>query len=80
VENSSAKAGSRTPPSWYASTVYSTEEPALKSVTDAIEALDAIRRRVGAHGLEGQVAAVWAMVGEVDPELAKVASHYASIC
>jgi hypothetical protein len=56
--------------------VYSTQELALKGVTDAIEQLDAIRRRSGAHGLEGQVAAVWAMVGEVDPELAKVASQY----
>ena len=59
--------------------MYSTEELALKGVTDAIEQLDAVRRRAGAHGLEGQVAAVWAMVGEVDPELAKVASKYASI-
>jgi hypothetical protein len=60
--------------------VYSTQELALKSITDAIEQLDAIRRRAGAHDLEGQVAAVWAMVGEVDPELAKVASRYASAC
>ena len=74
------KARSRTPPTWYASTVYSTHELALKCVTDAIEQLDAIRRRAGAHDLEGQVAAVWAMVGEVDPELAKVASRYASTC
>jgi hypothetical protein len=58
--------------------VYSTEELALKSVTDAIDQLDAIRRCTGAHGLEGQVAAVWAMVGEVNPELAKVASQYAA--
>jgi hypothetical protein len=78
VENSAAKACSRAPPAWYASTVYSTQELALKSVTEAIEQLDAIRRRAGAHDLEGQVAAVWAMVGEVDPELAKVASKYAS--
>jgi hypothetical protein len=60
--------------------VYSTQELALKSITDAIEQLDAIRRCAGAHDLEGQVAAVWAMVGEVNPELAKVASQYASSC
>jgi hypothetical protein len=60
--------------------VYSTGEIALKSVTDAIEQLDAMRKHAGAHDLEGQVAAVWAMVGEVDPELAKVASKYASGC
>jgi hypothetical protein len=63
---------------WYASTVYSTQELALKSVTDAIEQLDAIRRGAGAQDLEGRVAAVWAMVGEVHPELAKVAARYAS--
>jgi hypothetical protein len=60
--------------------VYSTQELALKSVTDAIEQLDEIRRRAGADDLEGQVAAVWAMVGEIHPELAKLASRYASTC
>jgi hypothetical protein len=78
VENSLVKACSRLPPTWYASTVYSTQELALKSVTDAIEHLDAVRRRAGAHDLEAQVAAVWAMVGEMDPGLAKVASLYAN--
>jgi hypothetical protein len=76
VENHRAKARSRAPPTWYASTVYSTQELALESVTEAIERLDAIRRSSGARDLEGQVAAVWAMVGELDPELAKVAAQY----
>jgi hypothetical protein len=58
--------------------VYSTQEIALKSVTEAIDRLDAVRRHAGAHDLEVQVAAVWAMVGEMDPELAKVASQYAN--
>jgi capsule polysaccharide export protein KpsE/RkpR len=56
--------------------VYSTQELALESVTEAIERLDAIRRSSGARDLEAQVAAVWAMVGELDPELAKVAARY----
>jgi hypothetical protein len=58
--------------------VYSTQELALKCVTDAIEALDALRRSGGALDLAAEVAAVWALVGEADPELAKVASRYAS--
>ena len=78
MDNSLRKAGSRAPPTCYASTVYSTGELALQGVTDAIEQLDAVRRHGGADDLEDQVAAVWAMVGEVDPELAKLASRYTS--
>jgi hypothetical protein len=59
--------------------VYSTqEETALKRVTDAIDHLDALRRSPDPQNLEAQVAAVWAMVGTIDPELAKVASRYAT--
>jgi hypothetical protein len=76
VDNSCAKACADAPPAWYASTVYSTRELALKGVTEAIEELDAVRRSRGAGDLEAQVAAVWAMVRELDPELAKVASRY----
>lgn len=58
--------------------VYSSQEYALKCVTDAIEKLDAKRRTADPGDLETQVADVWAMVGAMDPELAKVASRYAS--
>jgi hypothetical protein len=51
-------------------------EAALKSVTDAIERLDASWRTGDSADLEAQVAAVWEMVGAMDPELAKVAQQY----
>jgi hypothetical protein len=52
-------------------------ETALKCVTDAIDRLDASWRSADAADLEAQVAAVWEIVGAVDPELAKLASRYA---
>jgi hypothetical protein len=58
--------------------VYSSQEFALKCVTDAIEQLDARCRAADPGDLEAQVAALWAMVGAIDPELAKVASRYAT--
>jgi hypothetical protein len=58
--------------------VYSSRELALKCVAEAIEQLDASRRTADSADLEAQVAAVWALVGEMDPELARVASRYAS--
>jgi hypothetical protein len=58
--------------------VYSSQEYALQCVADAIEKLDAKRRTADPGDLETQVADVWAMVGAMDPELAKVASRYAS--
>jgi hypothetical protein len=57
--------------------VYSTQEVALKRVTDAIERLDANRATGDALALQAQVAAVWALVGEIDPDLARQASRYA---
>jgi hypothetical protein len=56
--------------------VYSTQEFALKCVTDAIDQLDASRRAADSRDLEAQVAAVWAMVGAMHPELAELASRY----
>jgi len=56
--------------------VYSTQEFALKCVTDAIDQLDARCRATDPEDLEAQVAAVWALVGAMDPELAKLASRY----
>jgi hypothetical protein len=62
----------------YASTVYSTQELALQQVTEAIDELDAMLRSTNSADLEVQVAAVWELVGEMNPELAKLASRYAS--
>jgi hypothetical protein len=78
VENGFMKACQRAPPTWYPSTVYSIGELALKGVTEAIDRLDASLRNADSRDLEGQVAAVWALVGEMDPELAKLASRYTS--
>jgi hypothetical protein len=45
-------------------------------VAQAIDELDARRRSADSIGLEAQVAAIWAMVSEIDPELARLASRY----
>jgi hypothetical protein len=52
-------------------------ERALRRVADAIEELDASRRVADPEELEVRVAALWAMVGALDPKLAKLASRYA---
>jgi uncharacterized protein YicC (UPF0701 family) len=56
--------------------VCSTDESALRRVAEAIDELDAKRKSADSSGLEAQVAAIWAMVSEIDPELARLASHY----
>ena len=56
----------------------SIDESALRRVAEAIDQLDADRKRADPDDLEAQVAAVWAMVREIDPELARVASKYAN--
>ena len=47
-------------------------------MAEAIEQLDASRKKADSGDLEAQVAAVWAMVREIDPELARLAARYAS--
>ena len=47
-------------------------------MAEAIDQLDASRKSAGSSGLEAQVAAVWALVSEIDPELARLAARYAS--
>ena len=47
-------------------------------VAEAIDQLDADRKSADSSGLEARIAAVWAMVREIDPELARLASGYAS--
>ena len=56
----------------------SIDESALRRVAEAIDQLDADRKSADSAGLEARIAAVWAMVREIDPELARLASGYAS--
>jgi len=58
--------------------VCSIDEAALRRVAEAIDQLDANRRNLDPSGLEAQVAAIWAMVREIDPELARLESGYTS--
>jgi hypothetical protein len=45
-------------------------------VAEAIDRLEADRVSTDAADLEARVAAVWSMVSEIDPELARLASGY----
>jgi hypothetical protein len=58
--------------------VCSIDESALRRVAEAIDQLDADRKRADSSGLEARIAAVWAMVSEIDPELARLVSRYAN--
>jgi len=57
--------------------VCSTDEAAWQRVAEAIDQLEAARNHAGAADLAAQIAAVWAMVSELDPELARLVSGYA---
>jgi hypothetical protein len=46
-------------------------------VAEAIDRLDAERRDADPARLAAQIAAIWAMVAEIDPKLARLASRYA---
>jgi hypothetical protein len=58
--------------------VCSTDEFALRRVAEAIDQLDADRKSADSADLEARIAALWAMVREIDPELARLASGYAN--
>jgi hypothetical protein len=60
----------------YASTVCSSDPPALGRLVEAIERLEADRAATDSAGLAARIATVWSMVGELDPELARLASGY----
>ena len=49
---------------------------ALRRVAEAIDRLEADRRNTDAADLEARIAAVWSMVSEIDPDLARLASRY----
>ena len=54
----------------------SIDESALQLVAEAIDKLEADHRSGATSVLEEQVAAVWAMVRDIDPELARLISGY----
>ncbi len=57
--------------------VCSIDEVALRRVAEAIDQLDADRKSADPADLEARIAAVWAMVGDIDPELARLTFRYA---
>jgi hypothetical protein len=56
--------------------VCSIDGGALRRVMEAIDRLEAERGNTDAADLEARVAAVWSMVSEIDPDLARLASRY----
>ena len=58
--------------------VCSIDESAFRRLAEAIDQLDADRKSADAAALEARIAAVWAMVWEIDPELARLTSKYAN--
>ena len=76
VESGCAEAPARDPSGCYDSTVCSTEGGALRRVAEAIDQLEADRQNTDPADLEARIAAVWSMVTEIDPELARLASRY----
>ena len=63
-------------PGCYPSTVCSSDQSALRRLLEAIEQLEADRTAAGSADLEARIAAIWSMVGDIDPELARLASGY----
>jgi hypothetical protein len=53
------------------------EDPAFRRVAEAIDRLEADRADADGTALAARVAAVWSMVRDMDPELARLASGYA---
>ena len=58
--------------------VCSIDESVLRRLAEVIDQLDADRKSADAAALEARIAAVWAMVREIDPELARLTSKYAN--
>ena len=76
VDSSSAEAPARASPGCYDSTMCSSDGGALQRVAEAIDRLEADRVNTDAADLEARVAALWSMVTEIEPELARLASGY----
>jgi hypothetical protein len=58
----------------------SNEGAALRRLAEAINQLEADRGNTDATDLAARVAAVWLMVSEIHPELARLASGYDKPC
>jgi hypothetical protein len=58
--------------------VCSIDESVLRRLAETIDQLDADRKSADVAALEARIAAVWAMVREIDPELARLTSKYAN--
>jgi hypothetical protein len=56
--------------------VCSSDKSALRRLTEAIEQLEADRTAADSAYLEARIAAVWSMVSDLDPELARLESGY----
>jgi hypothetical protein len=76
VDSSCAEVPARAAADCYDSTVCSSEGDALRRVAAAIDRLEAERGNTDAGDLAARIAAVWSMVSEIDPELARLASGY----
>ena len=76
VDGTCAEAPAGAAPGCYDSTVCSIEGAALRRVAEAIDRLEADRGNTDAADLAARVAAIWSMVSEIDPELARLASGY----
>ena len=49
-------------------------------MAEAIDELDADRKSADSAALAARIAAVWAMVREIDPQLARLVAKYANPC
>ena len=76
METGTVKARTRAAPDCYPSTVCSIDDPALMRVAEAIDRLEADRQVTDTADLEARISAVWSMVSDIDPELARLASRY----
>ena len=76
MDSGCAERPARGAPGCYGSTVCSIEGGALRRVTEAIDRLEADRQNTDAADLAARIAAVWSLVSEIDPELARLASGY----
>jgi len=76
VDTGVAETGTRATSGCYPSTVCSIDDPALRRVAEAIDRLEADRQGADSADLEARIAAVWSMVSDIDPELARLASRY----
>ncbi len=54
----------------------SSDQLALRRLVEAIDQLEADRAAADSADLEARIAAIWSMVSEIDPELARLASGY----